>query len=613
MPAALAPIVNGILGFLPWIVYWSLIGSVPFRVAIVVAVAISLVVAFRPRRKPPRHTGFEVGTAICLLVLLVVSFATDGSVLQRWIQPVTTGCLFLVATVLQAVGRPFTLPYAQAAVDENTRRLDGFVWINKLMSAAWCVTFALMTVISAIPPIVQGAATASSGGSLLSILCYWVLPFTLAGLTGAACGIFPGWFTSRLKLAQTPVPVRSSPPPGGSLDGVRFEGAVAHLPAPGPSERLRVGALDATGVWWWSPWQPAGEGTVDLVAALGTARPDGVPQPDVFVPSPARQAVVVVDGRGTASTTLPDPLAGLSIDHDRLAGGQQLRILRPADPSGAAVVLFPGSEGGLDSQTANAAWLAARGITAVVCATTAEDAPPAAVPLETFRAAAQFAASVPGVDPQRLIGWSISKGSEGLLAAAARWDLGLAGLVLVSPSDRVWQAVGPDGPVPGLSSWSVEGTELPFARVDGGALMPQLVAQAWHARADQRSGRVRCLRLRPAYGLAGEHDAIAAERVGAPVLLVAGGQDALWPSPTMSQAIGVRRSRADDVLLTLEGSGHLISLGPGPVATRVGGIALGGEPAAAAADRERFAAAVDRFLSACGVAPAAPAALRPQR
>lgn len=613
MASALAPIVNAIVGFLPWIVYWALIGSVPFRVAVVVAVLISVVVTFRPRRKPPRHTGFEIGTAICLLVLLVVSFATDGSALQRWIQPITTGCLFLVAGVLQLMGRPFTLPYAQAAVDEKTRRLDGFVWINRMMSAVWCVTFAVMTLISAIPPLVQGSATSSSGGSLLSILCYWVLPFTLAGLTGVACGVFPGWFADRLKVAQTPVAVSPSPPPQQTLNGVKFADTTVHLQHPDPADRMRLGVADAAGTWWWSPWRPADDRSVDLLSELALARPEGVAEPDVFVPSPSREAAVVIADKGAARTTLPDPLAGLEVVEDRLPGGAHVRTLRPSAPTGAVVVLFPGSEGGVDSQTANAAWLATRGAIAVVCATTNEDADPAATPLETFCEATRFAAGLPGADARCVIGWSISKGSEGLLAAAGRWDLALAGLVLVSPSDRVWQAVGPDGPVNGLSSWSVDGEAVPCARVDGARLMPQLVSQAWHARGDQRTGRVRCLELRGAYDRRAEEGLIAVERVAAPVLTVAGSRDALWDSASMSQAIAVRRARTDDVHLTLDGAGHLITLGPGPVATRVGGIALGGEPVAAAIAREDFADAVTAFLGQCGLGLRQPHAMQPQR
>ena len=91
------------------------------------------------------------------------------------------------------------------------------------------------------------------------------------------------------------------------------------------------------------------------------------------------------------------------------------------------MVLFPGSEGGLDSQGANAALLASHGCLALVAATfSSEDAPltdvPATlqrVPLERFGDAIRWLAGHERIDPARVSAMSISRGAEGLLAAAA--------------------------------------------------------------------------------------------------------------------------------------------------------------------------------------------------
>jgi dienelactone hydrolase len=51
---------------------------------------------------------------------------------------------------------------------------------------------------------------------------------------------------------------------------------------------------------------------------------------------------------------------------------------------------------------------------------------------------------------------------------------------------------------------------------------------------------------------------IPLERTSAKLLLIAGGDDGLWPSADMAQAIRLRRSQAGVELLEYEFAGHLI-------------------------------------------------------
>ena len=75
----------GILfGFAPWIVYWVLVGNVPFLVAVLVALAIAVVglVVGRATRTPGR--ALEIGAVATFLVLTAATLLLSPSLIQRW-------------------------------------------------------------------------------------------------------------------------------------------------------------------------------------------------------------------------------------------------------------------------------------------------------------------------------------------------------------------------------------------------------------------------------------------------------------------------------------------------------------------------------------------------
>ena len=51
-----------------------------------------------------------------------------------------------------------------------------------------------MTIVSLIPPIVDGHATVRDADDTLSVLCYWVLPFVALGLAMLVTSKYPDWF-----------------------------------------------------------------------------------------------------------------------------------------------------------------------------------------------------------------------------------------------------------------------------------------------------------------------------------------------------------------------------------------------------------------------------------
>ena len=70
-----------IFGFAPWIVYWVLVGNVPFRAAVLIAfaVAVAAYAAGRLTRSPGRT--LETGAVATFLVLAVLALTMNQSFL----------------------------------------------------------------------------------------------------------------------------------------------------------------------------------------------------------------------------------------------------------------------------------------------------------------------------------------------------------------------------------------------------------------------------------------------------------------------------------------------------------------------------------------------------
>ena len=182
----------GILfGFAPWIVYWVLVGNVPFSTAVLVALAIAVLSFAIGRVKGTPGRPLEIGAIGTFLVLTVLTFTLSESFMERWMQPLSNAGIFLVALTGVLVGKPFVREFAVVGQPPEVVESEPFRRITTLLTWIWVAAFAGMTVSSCIPPIVYGKATILDTKTPLSFVCYWVIPFSLLGLAALASKILP--------------------------------------------------------------------------------------------------------------------------------------------------------------------------------------------------------------------------------------------------------------------------------------------------------------------------------------------------------------------------------------------------------------------------------------
>lgn len=183
----------GILfGFAPWIVFWVLVGNVPFATAVLVAlgVAIAAFVVARVSNSPGRT--LEIGALVTFVILAGLTFTLDQAFLERWMQPLSNAGIFLVALVSALIGRPFVREFAEVGQPKEVIESEPFERITAVLTWIWIAAFGGMTASSAVPPLIQGDATILDTRTPLSFLFYWVIPFSLMGLAALATRVLPG-------------------------------------------------------------------------------------------------------------------------------------------------------------------------------------------------------------------------------------------------------------------------------------------------------------------------------------------------------------------------------------------------------------------------------------
>lgn len=172
---------------------------------------------------------------------------------------------------------------------------------------------------------------------------------------------------------------------------------------------------------------------------------------------------------------------------------------------------------------------------------------------------------------ERLVVLGTSRGAEAALLLGAR-HVEIDGVVAVSPSDVVWAALSQERPQ--RSSWTSAGEALPFVPYDDGwepDTDPVEFVGSYEQSLETYADRVPAAR-------------IPVERIAGEVLLVAGGDDRLWPSCDFAERIVERRSAAGlrTELVRHPRAGHRLLL-PGEAPPAPSHLVHGGTPEADAA------------------------------
>jgi dienelactone hydrolase len=209
------------------------------------------------------------------------------------------------------------------------------------------------------------------------------------------------------------------------------------------------------------------------------------------------------------------------------------RFFPPLSGTAPAILTLGGSTGGIERATDYASRVAGMGYAALAVAYFGLESLPSRleeIPLEYFRRALDWLASQPRVERDKTGVLGISKGAEAALVIAASYP-DVRAVVGVSPSHVVFQSIDNEWYRKGAarSSWTLGGEPIPFVRY----------------KLDDRFVQKYGFALGLYRGSLQDHEAveralIRVERINGPILLLAGGGDALWPSAMMCERIDER-------------------------------------------------------------------------
>lgn len=192
---------------------------------------------------------------------------------------------------------------------------------------------------------------------------------------------------------------------------------------------------------------------------------------------------------------------------------------------------------------------------------------PTRIPLEFF------ATRLEGLrrETDRVVLVGTSFGAEAALATAALANP-VDAVVAFAPSDVVWAGVLPDGQQ--TSHWSLGGVPVPFVPL----------GTEWEPTDDPPAFRGHYLASRRADPEAVAAATIPVERIPR-LLLVAGGDDQVWPSDLHAESIRARRNGfgLDTQIVHISDAGHRAVLPGEPTVTGGVFMARGGSPEADAA------------------------------
>jgi dienelactone hydrolase len=246
-----------------------------------------------------------------------------------------------------------------------------------------------------------------------------------------------------------------------------------------------------------------------------------------------------------------------------------LHKARPAVANGTGVLVLAGSSGRLEVERAEL--LASHGATALALrwfGGAGQPPVPREIPLETFTEAIDLLAA----ECERVALLGLSYGAEAALLTATVDDR-VDAVVALAPTDVVWEGQHEHDDDPRRSKWTHAGRPVPFVPLE----------RAWEPASPVPAYVEHYVRSRALAGAAAvEAATIRVERFPGELVLVAGGDDQVWPSAGAARRIVARRARSGlgTVLLEDPTAGHPVVLPGEPVPDLTRPYRVGGDAGA---------------------------------
>lgn len=168
-----------LMGLVPWIVYWALLGNIPLLTAVLVALAVAVATLLGGRA-----TGsptLAAGSVAAFTMLAALAVLAPPASLARWVLPLSHASLVVLALTTMALGRPFLRDAVAAEQPVAVVQSELFDPLVTRLCWIWTAAFAAMTVSATVPAVIDGEATAPDARTPLhgplSWGCSWVIPF----------------------------------------------------------------------------------------------------------------------------------------------------------------------------------------------------------------------------------------------------------------------------------------------------------------------------------------------------------------------------------------------------------------------------------------------------
>ena len=232
-----------------------------------------------------------------------------------------------------------------------------------------------------------------------------------------------------------------------------------------------------------------------------------------------------------------------------MTAGSNVHWARAEEPNGAGALILAGSSGRLDVGRAD--MLASRGVTALALrwfGGVGQPVVPCEIPLETFTEAIDMLAG----ECERIVLMGLSYGAEAALLTASVDDR-VDAVVALAPTDVAWEGQHEHDEDPHRSKWTHRGHPVAFVPLDRAweapSTSPAFVDLYEHSREVAGSDAV-------------EAATIPTEKFRGELVLVAGGDDRVWPSSQSARNIAARRARCGLDTFVIEDplAGHPIVL-----------------------------------------------------